>query len=103
MDELERELQTVKMASKETYEAYVMRAGNISINLESNAREVTHLSLVDNIVNGLPALFDTTKSTLRLLGRSLTLEDLCSMIKHEAYNLEITRPKGTGEKALVSA
>jgi hypothetical protein len=102
VDELDREFQTLKMASEETYEAYAMRAGNLPINLESNAREVTHSSLVDKIVNGLPALFDTTKSSLRLLGRSLTLEDLCSMIKHEAYNLEIARPKGTGEKALIA-
>jgi hypothetical protein len=104
VNELEREFHALKMkpSPKETYEEYVMRANDIAINLDSNAREVNYPSLVDKIVNGLPAVFDTSKSSLRLLGRSLTIEELCSTIKNEGFQLEATKPKGSGENALAA-
>ncbi len=45
---------------------------------------MTHAALVEKIVNGLPEWFDTGKSTLRLHGKNMSIEDLCKEIKSEA-------------------
>jgi hypothetical protein len=81
------------MGPKDTYESYVMRAGDITENLSCNARWVTHSALVDAIVSGLPASFDTGKSSLRTNGRRITLEQLCDEIKREAKFLDVPKPR----------
>lgn len=100
VDELEDSFQSLRMGPKETHDAFVMRAVNISMNLASNARAVTHSHLVDKIVNGLPDTFNSSKSTLRLLGRGMTTMKLADTIKKEARHLGISKQRGTDDRAL---
>jgi hypothetical protein len=100
VDELEEEFHSLKMGLKDTWESYVMRAADISENLRCNNRAVTHSHLVDKIVNGLPDTFATGKSSLRQLGRRMTIEKLFDEIKKEAKYLEIPKPKVPEKKAL---
>jgi hypothetical protein len=100
VDELDRDLHSLKMGKTETVEDYVMRSANLASNLKSNGRPVTHASLVDKIVNGLTEMYDPAKPGMRICGRSMILRDLSSLIKHEGYNLELTQPK---VKALVTS
>jgi hypothetical protein len=93
VDDLDAEFRALKMGPKDTYESYVMRAGDIAENLRCNARWVTHTALVHAIVSGLPASFDSGKSSLRSNGRRMTLEEFCDEIKREARFLDIPKPR----------
>jgi hypothetical protein len=88
------------MGPKDTYESYVMRAGDIAENLSCNPRWVTHTALVQAIVAGLPASFDSGKSSLRSNGRRMTLEEFCDEIKREAKYLDIPKPRMPERRAL---
>ncbi len=44
IDDLDTEFRELKMGPKDTYESYVMRAGDIAENLSCNPRWVTHTS-----------------------------------------------------------
>lgn len=102
VDELERKFAGLKYSSKESWEQYVMRASNLATSLTSNGHAVSKTTLVTKIVHGLPELFDSSKASLRLTGKGWTLDQLCSEIKAEAYNLEITKGKGPPARAMLS-
>lgn len=91
VEELERDMQTLKIGESETYEEFVCRASNLADSLESNGRPVSHGLLVQRIVNGLPDMFDSSKSSLRINGKSWSIEQLTAEIKSEGFNLKSSK------------
>ncbi len=77
-------LENLRLGSGEDLEEYVYRARALHLRLEANGRQYSFEDVVHRVVQGLPAVFDQSKSTMRQNGIRDTLDGLLSSMKREA-------------------
>jgi len=92
--ELEDKLSKLKMMPHESLDLYVHRADELRERLTDNLRTPLPDVVMDKVIDGLPSVFDESKSSLRVNGRGKDLEETRKILAKTAINVgwEPTKP-----------